>query len=313
MKLEDIHAFVAVVRYQSVTGAAEALLMRQPAISRRVQSLEKDLGVTLLDRQIKPTRPTPLGVRVFEKCEAVLRDLQQIQDMVRDDTPPAGNLRLGVSEMIAEIALLDAMPQVREHAPTLNVEVMSGWSIDMVSKLQDGELDAITVLLPETVKIDPAFSATIIAKLPMTVVAHKDALPADHYKLADLDGMGWILNPQGCGFRAGLFRAFEDRGMPLKVNLGVFGIELKLGMVAQGMGLGLAPESMIDASAYASQLKRIVIDDFQPNSYVWRMHQPALGNLQSAVTCFNDAIVGGLGRLDKDTAPAAATLAGDAP
>ena len=63
MKIDDISAFVAVVRNQSVSAAADALGLTQSAITRRVQSFEHDLGAELLDRSVKPPRPSPTGRR----------------------------------------------------------------------------------------------------------------------------------------------------------------------------------------------------------------------------------------------------------
>lgn len=73
MKIDDIDAFVAVIRSQSISQAAESLRLTQPAITRRVQNFEEALGVSLLDRNTKPLKPTPMGMRVYEQCRAVLR------------------------------------------------------------------------------------------------------------------------------------------------------------------------------------------------------------------------------------------------
>ena len=61
MKTDDIEAFVAVIRSGSLNAAALSLGLTQPAITRRLQSLEQDLGVDLLDRHTKPLKPTRLG------------------------------------------------------------------------------------------------------------------------------------------------------------------------------------------------------------------------------------------------------------
>lgn len=291
MKLEDINAFVAVVRYESITGAAEALLTRQPLISRRVQSLEKDLGVTLVDRQTKPTRPTALGLRVFEKCEAVLRDLALIEELVQGDTTPTGTLRVGVAEIIAELALLDAMPKMLDEAPIPSIEIASGWSTDMIAKLKHGEVDAAIVVLPATTRFDEGLTATMIGELPMVVVAQKGSVPSRTCHLADLHGMDWVLNPEGCGFRDGLFRAFSDRGLSLQVSISTFGTEQKLGLVAHGVGLGFVPENMFESSAYVQDLQRVVLDDFAPRPCVWRVHPVNLGRVTAQVERFGGAIM----------------------
>ncbi|WP_232829681.1 LysR family transcriptional regulator [Rahnella sp. NRRL B-41462] len=61
MKIEDLTAFVAVIRLQSTRLAADELGLTQPAITRRVQNFEESLGIPLLNRQTKPLKPTPDG------------------------------------------------------------------------------------------------------------------------------------------------------------------------------------------------------------------------------------------------------------
>lgn len=297
MKLEDINAFVAVVRYESVTGAAEALLTRQPLISRRVQNLERDLGVQLLDRHTKPPRPTPIGRRVYERCEAVLREVASVDDLVRGDARSGETLRVGVSEVIAELALLDAMPKQMEEAPGLSIQITSGWSTDVMDRLKADELDGAIVVLPGTTRFGPEFNATRLGELRMVVVARKGARAADARHLADLGGMGWVLNPEGCGFRDSLFSAYRDRGMPLQVNVAAFGTEQKLGLVAHGVGLGFVPDCMLAASAYANDLASVDLDDFSPRPCIWRV-VPVRGERSGAqVARFGDAVLNALEQL----------------
>ncbi|WP_343669664.1 LysR family transcriptional regulator [Paraburkholderia heleia] len=306
MKLEDINAFVAVVRYESVTGAAEALLTRQPLISRRVQSLERDLGVTLLDRQTKPPRPTPLGRRVYERCEAVLREVSSIEDLVRADPAPGGTLRIGVSEVIAELALLDAMPSMMEEYPGLAIEIASGWSTEMIARLKDGELDGAIVVLPNDTQFDAGLMAARLDELRMVVVARKGTVPAHRLHLSDLGGMGWVLNPEGCGFREGLHDAFRDRGMSMQVNIGTFGTEQKLGLVAHGVGLGFVPDCMLAASAYVDELQPVDLDDFSPRPCIWRVLPERAKAAEAQLARFGDGVLHALENMVAKALPSAA-------
>lgn len=101
MKIDDIDAFVAVIRCQSISHAAESLDLTQPAITRRVQNFEQALGVELFDRNTKPLKPTPMGIQVYQKCLAILREMDSLRELVASDTPPSGLLRLGVPQTIA--------------------------------------------------------------------------------------------------------------------------------------------------------------------------------------------------------------------
>jgi DNA-binding transcriptional LysR family regulator len=303
MKLEDIHAFVAVVRHASVTGAAEALLTRQPAITRRVQSLEKDLGVVLLDRNVKPSRPTQVGRRVYELCINVVRDIELIEELVREDAAPSGRLRLGVAEVLAELALLDAVPELRREYPDVQIEVASGWSTEVITRLRESAVDAAIAVLPEGTRFEAGMSAASIGVLPMVVVAQKGAVTG-RKRLAELHGMEWVLSPEGCGFRDLLRRAFSDQGLPFSVKIATFGTEQKLGLVAHGAGLGFVPESMLESSQYAAQLQRIELSDFMPVPHIWRVHPDNLGRSADCVQRFGDVIIEELSSLGMPRTPA---------
>jgi len=290
MKLEDIHAFVAVVRSASITGAAESLFIQQPAITRRVQSLEKDLGVVLLDRNVKPSRPTQIGRRVYELCVNVVRDIALIDEFVREDAAPSGRLCLGVADSLAELALLDAVPGLRREYPEMQIEVTTGWSAAIIARLQERAVDAALAVLPASTRFESGLCAASIGVLPMVVVAQKGSLSGPK-RLADLHGMEWILNPEGCGFRDLLRRAFGDLGLPFAVRISTFGTEQKLGLVARGAGLSFVPERMLEASEYAPQLQRVALADFQPRPHIWRVHPDNLGRSADCVERFGELIV----------------------
>src|SRR5262245_22177044 len=116
MNIEDVRAFVAVVDTGSVGRAALRLNLTQPAISRRVQRLEDTLGVTLLDRDSKPARPTRAGEAAYRRCMAVLRAAEALARETQPDVA-AGPLRIGVSPGIADSIFASALEALRSHHP----------------------------------------------------------------------------------------------------------------------------------------------------------------------------------------------------
>src|SRR6185436_11400626 len=118
MNTEDIRAFVAVVDMGSVARAALRLNLTQPAISRRVQRLEESLGVTLLDRDQKPARPTRTGEAAYRRCLDVVRATETLARETRSQLP-AGPLRIGISLGIAESVFVPALDAIRENHPQL--------------------------------------------------------------------------------------------------------------------------------------------------------------------------------------------------
>lgn len=286
MKIDDMDAFVAVIRCQSTNLAAEALQLTQPAITRRVQNFEEALGANLLDRNTKPLKPTPMGLRVYEQCKAILREIDSLHELVASDGAPTGTLRLGVPQTVGDVVLLDALAQIRERWPELRTQVVSGWGSALIAKMENGDLDAAAALFP-TGKIFPeGIASRSIGRMHLRVVAAKGSTGKRSYKLKDCYQQGWVLNPDGCGFRAGLQRALSEQGLSLQINLETFGTDLQLGLVANGQGLGLVPEPLLAASRHRDQLEVVNVSDFRPQVDLWLFHPRYLGNLQEPVERF---------------------------
>ncbi|MCU1717089.1 LysR family transcriptional regulator [Pseudomonas sp. 5P_3.1_Bac2] len=291
MKIDDMDAFVAVIRCQSTNLAAEALQLTQPAVTRRLQNFEEDLGTTLLDRNTKPLKPTPMGWRVYEQCKAILREIDTLRELVGNEGAPSGTLRLGVPQTIGDVVLLAALENIREVFPELRTQVVSGWGSALIGKMENGELDAAAALFP-TGKIFPeGISSRSIGRMQLRVVTAKGTATKRSYKLKDCYTQGWVLNPEGCGFRAGLQRALSEQGLSLNINLETFGTELQLGLVANGHGLGLVPEPLLAASRHRDQLEVLNVSDFKPQVDLWLFHPAYLGNLQGPVELFGEVSV----------------------
>jgi DNA-binding transcriptional LysR family regulator len=79
MEFDDIRAFVAIAEARSVSRAARALYLTQPAVTRRMQRLESALGVTLCDRTRRPVTLTEAGQTVLERCRHVLDAVRAVR------------------------------------------------------------------------------------------------------------------------------------------------------------------------------------------------------------------------------------------
>lgn len=294
MKIDDIDAFVAVIRCQSISHAAESLDLTQPAITRRVQNFEQALGVELFDRNTKPLKPTAMGTQVYQKCLAILREMDSLRELVASDTPPSGLLRLGVPQTIGDVVLLDALKHMRAQFPDLRAQVVTGWGSHLIGKIENGELDAAAALFPAGKIFPDAIVGESIGKMELVVVCARSQLPKKPVKLADCYEQGFVLNPDGCGFRAGLQRTLADQGLSLKVNLETFGTELQLGLVADGMGFGLVPRPLLERSIHRDALAVMPLKDFKPVLDLWLMYPRFLGNLQAPVSLFGRLVADAL-------------------
>jgi DNA-binding transcriptional LysR family regulator len=194
------------------------------------------------------------------------------------------------------VVLLDALKHLRAEFPDLRAQVVTGWGSHLIGKIEKGELDAAAALFPAGKIFPENIMGESIGKMELVVVCANQALPKKPCKLADCYEQGWVLNPDGCGFRAGLQRTLSDQGLTLKVNLETFGTELQLGLVADGMGLGLVPRPLLERSAHRDQLAIMPLKDFKPVMDLWLIYPRFLGNLQTPVASFGSLVAESLKR-----------------
>jgi DNA-binding transcriptional LysR family regulator len=290
MKIDDISAFVAVVRNQSVSAAADTLGLTQSAITRRVQNLEQALGVELLDRSVKPPKPSLMGKQVFEQCSRVLLEVERLRDLVQEDHAPTGVFRIGVIQTIGDVVLLDSLQKLNRTFAGLHTEVTSGWGSQLVQRVANAEIDAAVALFPATKVLPDGLRGRTLGRIELVVVARKDAMPKRAYKLRDIFSTGWVLNPDGCGFRAGLARALAEQGLSFKINLESFGTDLQLGLAANGVGLGLMPRPILERSRHRAHLDIVNVVDFKPVLDIWLVQPAQQGPVQHAIDYFAQAV-----------------------
>ncbi|MFC4161405.1 LysR family transcriptional regulator [Chitinimonas lacunae] len=112
--MDDIALFVEVARQRSFTRAGETLGIPNSTLSRRMTALERHLGVRLLSRTTREIRLTEAGQRYFERCRAILSDLDMahagLSEMAEQ---PSGQLRLS---MPVEFGLNYMLPLIDEFA-----------------------------------------------------------------------------------------------------------------------------------------------------------------------------------------------------
>ncbi len=146
--LTAIEAFVQVARLGSVKAAAEALALSSPALSRRIQSLERFLGHPLFERRHQAVQLNPDGERLLSEIAPALDQLALAMERA------AGNaemmrLRLAVPSLFAAQRLMPNLPALRALHPDLHIDIDTG--ANRIGRLDEG-LDAAIAI---TTEVDP--------------------------------------------------------------------------------------------------------------------------------------------------------------
>lgn len=288
MNIEDVRAFVAAVETGSIGKAALRLNLTQPAITRRIQRLEETLGVTLLDRDSKPARPTRAGASAYQRCVVILRATDDLARQTKT-TSAAGPLRVGLSPAISESVFAPAIEAVRKAFPDLALRVTAERSNLLQKQVNENQLDAAVVASKPGRTFDHQ-RAVLLGTERVLVVAPRSLTVGKRVKLADLAAQQWVINPDGCGFRVQLDRALAASGSVLNVIAETWGTSMQLALIARGVGLGLVPERLLAESPHRDKLQVLTIDNFAPAVDVWLVTSGPLGALEPPVEVVSDVV-----------------------
>ena len=146
--LTSIEAFVQTARLGSVKAAAEALALSSPALTRRIQSLERFVGHPLFDRRHQAVHLNPDGERLLAEIAPSLDALA----LAMERGTSGGELmrlRLGVLPLFASQRLMPHLPELRAAHPGLHIDIDTG--AHGLARLDEGLDAAITI----ATEIDP--------------------------------------------------------------------------------------------------------------------------------------------------------------
>ncbi|MBF2034003.1 MAG: LysR family transcriptional regulator, partial [Leptolyngbyaceae cyanobacterium T60_A2020_046] len=123
-KFESIRAFVRVVEVGGFAAAAREMGLSRSAVNKLVLNLEDDLRVQLLHRTTRKVSPTPTGLAFYERCVAILADLEEAELAVSTlQTEPRGQLRVNAPMSFGTLFLAPAIADFLQHYPDLHVEL----------------------------------------------------------------------------------------------------------------------------------------------------------------------------------------------
>ena len=119
------------------------------AIQSKLSATVPTLGVTLVERTRRVVRFTPLGERVVDKAHVLLREAEELAELVQSAGKPlSGELRMSVIPTIAPFLLPKILPRLRKERPSLKLFLREEPSADAIESLQHGRADCVLLALP---------------------------------------------------------------------------------------------------------------------------------------------------------------------
>ena len=174
----ELKALVALAETGSMERAARGLYLTPSAFSRRIQRLESELGVVLLDRHFKPPKLTQAGFEVLERSRAILSSVGDLKASASGETSPAGPFRLGLSYALALPEISTAILQLGRRFPLLQPSLCNDTSPQLLARLHSGELDGALAVLPTETALPHDLEGVTLVQEAMRIVQARSSAQA---------------------------------------------------------------------------------------------------------------------------------------
>jgi len=147
--IKQLQYLVALHESKHFGRAADASFVSQSTLSAGIRELESLLGVTLVERSRRVVRFTSLGEQVVAKANRLLREAEELSDLVQAAGKPlSGQLRMSVIPTIAPFVLPRLLPRLKKERPDLQLMLREETSQDAIESLQHGRSDCVLLALP---------------------------------------------------------------------------------------------------------------------------------------------------------------------
>lgn len=256
--MDQLHAmrvFVAVAEHLSFAGAARALHMSRPAVTRAVAALEDSLGVELLTRTTRQVTLSQVGARYLEDCRRILEAVAEADDDASGSTAtPRGQLTLTAPVMFGRLHVAPVVHAFLAAAPEVNVRLLL---LDRVVNLVEegidvgvriGHLEDSTLVAVRIGEVTPL----ILASPGYLAVRGEPCAPealAEHTLIAHLNHLRrleWRLGGP------------QPRSVPVAPRLVLNDVHAAVMMASAGLGLIRAFSYQVAAELEAGTLVRVL-------------------------------------------------------
>ncbi len=239
MDIHQLRTFVAVAREGSVTRASELLHLSQPAVSAHIKAIEDAFDLKLFERVARGMSLTADGQRLLAKAEQALAAHQELMaEATRIKGHLTGKLRLGAGSNSSNEAIGKLLTTLSERCPDVEVALKHGTSLDILTGIRNGSLDA--GFYNQAGEPEPDLTTVEVSRFKTYLVAAPGLVdvsdPLDWRALADVP---WIYPTASacCGRTAeSLFKSHHIR--PKRI-ISVDRETMTRTLIAGGLGVGL--------------------------------------------------------------------------
>ncbi|KRE09953.1 LysR family transcriptional regulator [Bosea sp. Root381] len=265
MDIAQLKTLIHVAELGSVSRAADRLNIAQPALSRQIRLLEKELGVYLFERHGRGMEITEVGRDVVEHAARIMVEMDAIRVLANSGASSLrGTVMLGTTPTVAEIVTVPLVRRIREAHPQLGVRFSSAFSGHLLDWLQRGELELAVSYDPaplRSLKVVPVMMEELLF-----VHAGETRRPvSDPMPFAQLANEPLILPSPRHGLRAIVEECARRAGITLRAHVEADSFGAQIALVRSGFGATVLPLAPIYSLVRSKELHAVPLTDPTPS------------------------------------------------
>lgn len=224
--------FIAVCEHGGFSRASSSIGIAQPALTRQIKLLEKEIGLPLINRTGRGAAPTEEGAFLLARSRQYLDGLDDlIRELRHRSSTLNGQIVLGICPTVAPFFLDDLREFLRDNHPNLTLSLVEACSGDLDNLMSRGELDLSLTYHPHGSKMPG--SIDLFSERLVLVSAPSPAAGEGPRSLAAVSRMKVILPGNGHALRRIVEQVFARRGFPLSPILELDTLEALTAMVSR--------------------------------------------------------------------------------
>ncbi len=257
MDTRALTVFLSVAETLNFSRSSENLHMSVSAVSRTVQRLEEEVGQPLLERDNRSVRLTAAGREFREYARRSLADWQHLQRRLGSGGDLAGEVSLYCSVTASHSILAPILAAFRGAHPAVEIMMHTGDQADGISRVLDGQDDMAVTIRPLQLsrRLDflPLLASPLQLYMPSAACAVRDQVSGP-----DIDwGSVPFIVPERGTTKELLDEWLRERGIRPRIYAQVAGHEAIVAMVRLGLGVGIAPELVVEASGMGGEVEPV--------------------------------------------------------
>ena len=260
MNLQKYLSFVKTVEYGSFTKAAEILNYTQSGISRMIADLEKEWGVTLLERSKYGVKPTSDGMKLLPYAQNLCADFDKLKMQVDElNGLQSGLIRIGTFSSVATHWLPNIIKEFQKDYPNIDYELLLGDYTEIEEWIHTGRVDCGFLRLPT----HPDFETIFLEKDRLMAIIPENHPLKDSKKfpVTALCDEPFMLLEKGA--KAEISEIFERNNLTPNVKFTTWDDYAVMSMVESGLGIAILPELILKRVPYKIIAKELDVPAYR--------------------------------------------------